>query len=128
MRVKSMKQDYDPGFKEECLSHCALNQLNYWLYMRGEHAAITYSYKSNSPKWEHTVESYIDLCYTLINLLLERCYGDVLLERVHKYLLGAKPDEIGLRAFFEFMLLLISPIIAKNTVNEGLNLMRDKTL
>ena len=110
--------------RERFLSHCAINQLNFWLHRKSHKAAIQIHYKANNPSWEESTAQYVSLILSLIDLITSEV-GWLWEDRIKSY--TAKTDEVGLRAFLELLLLLINPIL-ENSVCGGISLTSDKVI
>ena len=53
--------------------------------------------------------------------------GNLWLDKFKYYSIKSPPDEVGLRAFIEFLLLLINPVL-DNSIYGGISLTNDKII
>jgi hypothetical protein len=70
--LKSQLKVIDHNMRERFLSHCAINQLNFWLHKRSHKAAIQILYKANNPSWEESTAQYVSLILSLIDQITSK--------------------------------------------------------
>ena len=84
------------------ISHCAINQLTYWLLQKQTRAQVAFGIQLAD--WESRIREYYSFCQAVTECLSSPTSN--LKERYHKFLLAG--DEVGIEAVVHLLVQLCS--------------------